>query len=478
MAPLTVGFDLDMTLIDSRPGIAAAWALLARETGVAVDTDLVTSRLGPPVEVEVAHWFPPERVREVADRYRELYPSVAVARVGALPGAVEALEAVRRHGGRVLVVTGKHAPSARLHLDHLAMPVDEVVGQSFAAVKGERLRERGAGVYVGDHLGDLEAARVAGAVAVGVATGPYDAGALRAAGADVVLEDLTGFGAWLDEHVLQQRLRALEEDLRGRGSVLVALSGGADSAFLLAAAVRALGADRVAAATASSASLAGGELEAARELAGAYGVRHLAPTTGELERAGYRANAGDRCAHCKAELLDVLGPLAAREGLAAVATGTNADDARAGFRPGIAAAAARGAVAPLRDAGLTKAQVREASRRWGVPTWDKPAAACLASRVAYGVEVTAERLARVDRAEAALRAALAAAGVPVRDLRVRDLGDRARVEVDPAAVERVRALPEAAAAVAGAGFAQVEVDPRGFRSGAMNELLPDPQRWR
>ena len=123
-----------------------------------------------------------------------------------------------------------------------------------------------------------------------------------------------------------------------------------------------------------------------------------------MEREGYRANAGDRCAFCKAELLDVLGPLAAEHGYAAVATGTNADDARAGFRPGIAAASERGAVTPLLDAGLTKDQVRAASRDWGLPTWDKPAAACLSSRVAYGIEITPARLARVERAEAALRA--------------------------------------------------------------------------
>ena len=129
----------------------------------------------------------------------------------------------------------------------------------------------------------------------------------------------------------------------------------------------------------------------------------LTPETHEMEREGYRANGADRCYFCKAELLDVLGPLAAERGLAHVATGTNADDAVAGFRPGIRAAAERGAIAPLRDAGLTKAQIREASRRWDLPTWDKPAAACLSSRVAYGVEVTPYRLGRVERAEVAVR---------------------------------------------------------------------------
>jgi uncharacterized protein len=197
-----------------------------------------------------------------------------------------------------------------------------------------------------------------------------------------------------------------------------------------------------------------------------------------MEREGYRANAGDRCYFCKAELLDVLTPLAAGHGLAHVATGTNADDVVAGFRPGIRAAGERGAVTPLADAGLTKAQVRAASRAWDLPTWDKPAAACLSSRVAYGVEVTPHRLARVERAEVAARAALAAAGIEVRDLRVRDLGDRAKLEVDAAAVSAVGAAPEVLAAVRSAGFDAVELDPRGFRSGAMNEQLTDPARYR
>ena len=159
-----------------------------------------------------------------------------------------------------------------------------------------------------------------------------------------------------------------------------------------------------------------------------------------------------------------------------MATGTNADDAVAGFRPGIRAAAERGAVTPLLDAGLTKAQVRAASRAMGLSTWDKPAAACLSSRIAYGVAVTPARLARVERAEAALRVALAGAGLPVRDLRVRDLGPAgARVEVDAdAGRRRWRPGPDLLAAVD--GFAAVTVDPRGFRSGSMNEALPDAYR--
>jgi uncharacterized protein len=275
---------------------------------------------------------------------------------------------------------------------------------------------------------------------------------------------------------LDERLAALEAELAPLPGVLVAFSGGVDSGVVLAAAVRALGTDRVVAATAVSPSLPAAERAAAAEFVASLGVRHEQPRTDELSREGYRANAGDRCAFCKAELVDVLTPLAARLGIADVVTGTNADDLRAGFRPGIRAAADRGAWAPLARAGMTKDDVRAAARLWGLPLADKPAAACLASRIAYGVPVSAERLARVENAEAGLRAALEAAGLPVRNLRVRDLGDVARVEVDAEHVAEVSARPDLLAAVA--GFERVEVDPRGFRSGAMNELLPDPVRYR
>ncbi len=277
---------------------------------------------------------------------------------------------------------------------------------------------------------------------------------------------------------LASRLSDLDARLRGYGSLLVAFSGGVDSALLLAAAVRALGAARVVAATAYSPSLPSAERAAATAFCAGLGVRQVTPETHELNREGYRANAGDRCRFCKSELLDTLRPIADRLGLAVVATGTNADDVAAGFRPGIAAAAARGAVTPLLEAGLGKRQVRAASRLWDLDTWDKPAAACLSSRIAYGVEVSRERLQRVERAEAALRAALHAEGIQVRQLRVRDLGDRARIEVDPAAVPAVDASLSASAAVRRCGFDGVEVDPRGFRSGSMNELLAEPERWR
>ncbi|MBW3705654.1 HAD family hydrolase [Streptomyces griseus] len=195
--PPTVGFDLDMTLVDSRPGIAAAFRVLSAETGVPIDVDLVVNRLGPPLETELAHWFPADRVPAAAARYRELYPDHAIAPCTALPGARESVAAVRALGGRAIVVTAKFATHAKLHLAHLGIEPDTVDGWLWAEAKGEALREHGAQVYVGDHTGDVRGARVAGALSVAVTTGPCDAAELRTAGADVVLEDLTGFPAWL-----------------------------------------------------------------------------------------------------------------------------------------------------------------------------------------------------------------------------------------------------------------------------------------
>ncbi|WP_411079757.1 HAD family hydrolase [Streptomyces sp. cmx-18-6] len=196
-APLTVGFDLDMTLIDSRPGIAAAFRVLSARTGVHVDESLVVSRLGPPLERELAHWFPADEVPAVADRYRALYPDHAITPSTALAGARESVAAVRALGGRAIVVTAKYEPNAKLHLAHLGIEPDSVIGSLWAEAKGEALREHGAQVYVGDHTGDVRGARAAGALSVAVPTGPCDAEELRAAGADVVLRDLTEFPAWL-----------------------------------------------------------------------------------------------------------------------------------------------------------------------------------------------------------------------------------------------------------------------------------------
>jgi phosphoglycolate phosphatase len=199
--PLTVGFDLDMTLIDSRPGVHATMTELSRRTGVAIDADAVVSRLGPPLDEELANWFPAERIAAVADEFRALYPDFAIAPTPALPGAAEAFAAIRERGGRIMVVTAKYAPNAALHLEHLDLVPDVLVGWHWGPKKGEALREHGASVYVGDHLADIAGARAADATAVAVATGPVSAADLAAAGADAVLADLRGFPAWLDGYL-------------------------------------------------------------------------------------------------------------------------------------------------------------------------------------------------------------------------------------------------------------------------------------
>jgi phosphoglycolate phosphatase len=198
--PFTVGFDLDMTLIDSRPGIKAAFDRLSAETGVYIDSALAITRLGPPLDDELIHWFPAEDLPVVADQYRALYVDYAIEPTPAMPGARDAVDAVHAAGGRVIVVTAKHEPNAKLHLSHLGIGVDEVIGSLWAEAKAEALTEHGASVYVGDHVGDVRGARTAGAFSVAVATGPVSADELRAAGADVGLDSLTEFPAWLAEY--------------------------------------------------------------------------------------------------------------------------------------------------------------------------------------------------------------------------------------------------------------------------------------
>ena len=260
----------------------------------------------------------------------------------------------------------------------------------------------------------------------------------------------------IDSPIECLRRRLLELD-----RVLVAFSGGADSAFLAWMAHDTLGPDRAFAVTAVSPSLAADEAADCAALAEEWGLRWQAVTTDELDRPEYVANGTDRCAHCKAELMDVIGPLGAAES-ATVVLGTNLDDL-GDHRPGQGAAASRGAAFPLVDAGFTKAAVREASRSLGLRTWDKPAAACLASRVPYGTPVTFATLDRVGRAEAALRS------LGFRQLRVRHYGDVARLEVELAdlagVVERRQAVVDA---VKAAGYARVTLDLEGFRSGNLN----------
>ncbi|WP_425588154.1 HAD family hydrolase [Streptomyces prasinosporus] len=194
-----------MTLIDSRPGIRACYRALAERTGTYVDADLAVTRLGPPLVEELAHWFPAERVEETADLYRAMYPTYAVAATSALPGAREAVAAVRDAGGRAVVVTAKYEPNAKLHLAHLGIEPDAVIGDLWAEQKAVALREHGAAVYVGDHVGDVRGARAAGALSVAVATGPCDPAELRAAGADVVLAGLAEFPRWFSDYCADHR---------------------------------------------------------------------------------------------------------------------------------------------------------------------------------------------------------------------------------------------------------------------------------
>ena len=194
-----VGFDLDMTLIDSRPGIRAAYRALTAATGVFVDADLAVSRLGPPLRTELREWFPAEAVEEAVLAYRALYADHAIAPTVPTPGAVEALEAVRALGLRVVVVTSKIARLARLHLDHLGLAVDELAGDLYAEGKAAALVEHGVRWYVGDHAADMIAARTAGVPGIGVTTGPCSMDELRAAGATYVLPDLAALPALIRE---------------------------------------------------------------------------------------------------------------------------------------------------------------------------------------------------------------------------------------------------------------------------------------
>ena len=265
---------------------------------------------------------------------------------------------------------------------------------------------------------------------------------------------------------LDTKRSALERILREMDSVVVAYSGGVDSAYLAVAAHRSLGA-RSLAVTADSESLSSEQRELAREVARRYGFPHRLILTRELDNPLYARNDQDRCYHCKSELFRHLAPLALAEGFAHLVYGLIVDDL-SDFRPGHRAAAEAGVRAPLAEAGLTKEDVRALSRELGLPTADLPASPCLSSRLPYGTPVTLEALRRVERAEAAVRA------LGFRELRVRHLGEAARVEI---AREEMGRLADAALraaveqAVRSAGYAQATVDPEGYRRGRMNEAL-------
>jgi uncharacterized protein len=256
-------------------------------------------------------------------------------------------------------------------------------------------------------------------------------------------------------------LAALRVQLREMDRVVIAFSGGADSAFLAWMANDTLGPERAHAVTAVSPSLAGAERDECAALAEEWGLRWTPVETSELERAAYQVNDPDRCYWCKAELMDVVAPIAAAE-RARITLGVNVDDL-GDHRPGQRAAAERGAAFPLVDAGFTKAEVREVSRELGLRTWDKPAAACLASRVPYGTPVTLTVLRTVEQAEAGLRA------LGFRQVRVRHYGELARVELELADLDlAVLRREEVVAAVRDAGYRYVTLDLEGFRSGNLN----------
>ena len=483
-APLVVGFDLDMTLIDTRPGFAATLAVLAAETGVELDVEEISGRLGPPLDLLLAPHYP---ARRSCRRPRRPVPRAlprARDRADPQPSPVRTRPWPPYDGTAAAASSspGSTAPTPLLHLEALG------AGRRRAGRRGLG-RRQGAGADRArrDGLRRRPRARRRGrprrrsGQRLGADRRLHASRSCATAGTDVVLRDLTELPGWLDAHLLDDAARRRwRSGSAPSGRCWWPTAAGADSAFLLAAAVRALGAEHVGAATAYSDSLPQSERSPAA------GVRRGARGAGV--HAGDARDGARGLPRQRRRPLLLLQGRAARRARAArrgarvrarSATGTNADDAVAGFRPGIRAAAERGRGHP---AARRRPHQGPGARRlpaWDLPTWDKPAAACLSSRVAFGIEVSPFRLARVERAEAAARAALAAAGIDVRDLRVRDIGrprqPRGRRRAGRRGAPRHRPCSPRCWT---RGSTDAEVDPQGFRSGSMNERLAEPERFR
>jgi len=264
---------------------------------------------------------------------------------------------------------------------------------------------------------------------------------------------------------MNHKARPLQEIIQDMASVIVAYSGGVDSTFLALVAHRALG-ERALAVTASSPLYPAHEVQQAREIAQKFGFRHRVIETHEMEDQTFTANPVNRCYFCKKELFQQLLEIARQEGLAFVADGTHAGDAY-DFRPGREAARELGVRSPLLEAGLTKDDIRRASRGLGLPTWDKPPLACLASRLPYGTPITADTVSRLAQAEAYLLS------LGLRQVRVRHHGEIARLEVDPADMPRLlENREEVSSHLRSLGYTYVALDLQGYRSGSMNEVLP------